>query len=88
MFDNKKRYLIKRARKFCPSKNYPLEQKKLLTGQLYLTKKQIIAKTKDSLLEILELQAEGKKVMKANEFINGWKGKQIISTISLKTNDI
>ena len=89
LFENEKRYLIKRARKFSGTKmNYSLVKKKLLIGQLLLTKKQIIVKTKDLLVEILELQAEGKKVMKASEFVNGWKGKKIISTISLKTNGV
>ncbi len=89
LFENKKRYLIKRARKLNVTEmNYSLVKKKLLIGQLFLTKKQIIVKTKDSLLEILELQAEGKKAMQAREFVNGWKGQQIISTISLKRNEV
>jgi len=50
-------------------------------GELYLFNKNIFVNTNDFLIEILEIQLEGKKRLKSSEFINSiTKGKKIILT--------
>lgn len=47
------------------------ETDELLAGQLYVTKKNLYVKTGDGLLELLEVQPEGKKRMPAMDFARG-----------------
>lgn len=42
-------------------------------GEIIINKNKIFISTKDGLLEIIELQIEGKRKMKSHEFINGYK---------------
>jgi methionyl-tRNA formyltransferase len=43
----------------------------LKPGEMYVTKKKILVKTGDGFLELTDVQLEGKKPMKAVDFING-----------------
>jgi len=45
----------------------------LSPGEFATTKKQIFVGTGEGTLEILEIQPEGKKRMKADEFLRGYK---------------
>lgn len=44
-------------------------------GEYVIDNKSLYVSGRDGMLRILELQPEGKKLMRTNDFLNGWKGE-------------
>lgn len=53
-----------------------IENHDLEPGQLFISNKRLYAKTMDGFIEIIELQPEGKKIITAKDFINGYRIKE------------